>query len=96
MKKWLRKWLGVAVLDDDVMKLKHQSIMTFDIGYYDPTVIILATALGGGRVKIIHCHSGIKLDQLMNLEKQLQGVYGRQVHRIIDAPMGGKRRMKPL
>ena len=86
LKQKLRKWLGIDTVEDDIRLLKHQSVMIFDIGYYDPTIIIIATGLGGGRVKIIHCHSGIQLREIKELESQLAKTYGRPPFRIVDAP----------
>lgn len=88
MKKFLKRWLGIENVEKDIVALKCQSTMAIDFRSHEPTVIVLATTLGGGRVNIIPCHSGITLEELTRLRRQLEETYGRQAHRYIDWPMG--------
>lgn len=63
-----------------------QALMGIDVGFHEPTVIIVASHLGGGRIEIIN--TGIaKLGTLQQTIDALSAKYGIK-NRVVDKPVG--------
>ena len=81
IERWLirriRKWLW---LDDPLF-------LGFDIGHYEPTVIIIASNIDGGRMRIIKCRITDR-KELQDVADRIEMAYGQRGCRYYDAPRG--------